>query len=139
MLTYVLDFLDCLLTYLTYLDGLREVDVAAEPVALLLGRVGLRVDAHIDHDRAGLEPVGADLVGLGLAGLGVGFGVGFGFGVGLAGYGFGFGFGVGLAGLRLGRAVTISALPTAAMTMSARRTCARMSAVREWHTVTWLR
>ena len=126
MLTYVLDFLDCLLTYLTYLDGLREVDVAAEPVALLLGRVGLRVDAHIDHDRAGLEPVGADLVGLGLAGLGVGFGVGF-------------GFGVGLAGLRLGRAVTISALPTAAMTMSARRTCARMSAVREWHTVTWLR
>ena len=27
-------------------------------------------------------------------------------------------------------------MPTAAMTMSARRTCARMSAVREWHTVT---
>ena len=24
------------------------------------------------------------------------------------------------------------------MTMSARRTCARMSGVREWHTVTWL-
>ena len=66
-----------MLTYLlAYLDGLCEVDVAAEPVALLLGRVGLRVDAHVDDDRARLDPVGADLVGLGLAGLGVGVGVG---------------------------------------------------------------
>ena len=71
-------YLECLLTYLPYLDGLCEVDVAAEPVALLLGRVGLRVDAHVDDDRARLEPVGADLVGLGLAGLGVGVGVGVG-------------------------------------------------------------
>ena len=70
-----LTYLECLLTYSPYLDGLCEVDVAAEPVALLLARVGLRVDAHVDDDCARLEPVRADLRGLGLAGLGVGVGV----------------------------------------------------------------